>query len=313
MADLSLSAATLALWAAAGVTPATQAEVARIAAAAGAPLAPNYVTFLKTYGFPAWPEGSDSGFVSDLGPGTILAMLDPASVERSQAFVPADHLPVASDYSGHGFVTLRLREPDSGSVWYVGDEGDPGWIAPDFASFLTGLTPDAESLPAERDRGTPVEDTQTGFTLARETRDAWAAYGTGATPEPPDELAAIEDALGRPLPEALRTFLTTFGYVTFFGDAFATFDLPPGAGQPYDFVSVIYSTAVLMRSLPDAKGAPLPFASTALPEGSLLIGMTEEDEGRIYWRGTDTGAPVPVSPDLRTFLANLFTLRNDDG
>ena len=125
-------------------------------------------------------------------------------------------------------------------------------------------------------------------------------------------MQAIETTLGRPLPEALRTFLTTYGYVSYFGDAIATFDLPDGAGQAYDFISVIYSTAVLPRSLPLQVDAPLPFASTALDEGELLIGMTPADEGHIYWLGNTSAKPVHVADDLRGFLAGLYQERAID-
>lgn len=315
MTELTLSAVTLAFWTAAGVTPASEAEIARIAGLADGDLPSGYVTFLETYGFPGWPDGSDAAFVSDLGPGAIRAMLDADAIGRvlDLDLVPPGHLPIADDGSGHGFVALRTDAAEAGSVWHVDDGGETGRIAPDFASFLADLAPDADPPEPDRHRGTPVHDPATGFTIAQETREAWAAYDTGSTPEPAGELAAIEDALGRPLPEALRTFLTTYGYVTFFGEAVATFDLPPAAGQPYDFLSVIYSTAVLSRSLPERPGAPLPFASTALPQGSLLIGLTSEDEGRIYWRGSEDGVPVPVAHDLRAFLADLYTIRDGDG
>lgn len=308
MAGLDISATTVAIWTAIGVTPATQAEIDAIAALTDAGLPGAYVKFLETYGFVTWPDGSDATFDTANGQGDIHAMLTPTSVEISFDLIPPGYLPIAGDYSGHALILLQMTPP-AGSVWYVEDGDAPEFIAPDSVTFLANLAP-AESIPQfEKWPGTPVTDAATGFTIAQETRDAWAAYGTGSTPEPADELADIEDTLGQPLPEALRSFLTTYGYVAFFGDAIATFALPDGAGQAQEDISVIYSTAVLPRALPLDPGASLPFASTGTDAGTLLIGLQGEENGRIYWQKEASAVPVLVADDLRGFLADLYRER----
>lgn len=308
MADLNISAVTLAVWASSGTTPAPADDIAQIASLAGADLPADYVLFLETHGFATWDDGTDAYYDTPAGRRDIFFMLTPDLVKNSVDLVPDGYLPIAQDYSGHGFVTLQTTPP-AGSVWHVEDSDVPTLIAPDFASFLATLAPAEDTPKTERWQGTPVTDAATGFTIAQETRDAWAAYGTGATPEPADELAAIEQTLGQDLPEALRSFLTTYGYVTFFGDAIATFALPEGAGQAQEDVSVIYSTAVLPRALPLDPGAHLPFASTATDTGSLTIGLQGADEGRIFWQADAKALPVPVADDLRAFLADLYRER----
>lgn len=311
MAGLDISAATVAIWTAVGVTPATQVEIDAIAALADAKLPAAYVEFLETYGFATWPDGSDARFDTAHGQGDIYAMLTPTSVEISLDLIPSDYLPIARDYSGHAVVLLQMTPP-VGSVWFVEDNDEPEFIAPDFETFLANLAPERSTPQLEKWSGTPVTDAATGFTIAQETRDAWAAYGTGNRPEPADELAAIEDKLGQPLPEALRTFLTTYGYVSFFGDAIATFELPDGTGQAQEDISVVYSTAVLPRALPLDPGAPLPFASTITDTGTLLIGLQGDDSGRIYWQKEAGATPVLVTDDLRKFLADLYQERQID-
>lgn len=311
MSGFDISAATLAIWAASGTVPASGDDIARIAALANAPLPADYVLFLETHGFATWDDGTDAFYETTAGRGDIFAMLTPEQVATSVDLVPSGYLPIAGDYGGHAFVALQMTPP-IGSVWHIENNDDPALIAPDFATFLAGLSPDEAAPRTERWRGSPVTDAATGFTIAQETRAAWEAYGTGSTPEPADELAAIEETLGHPLPEALRTFLTTYGYVTFFGDAIATFALPDGVGLAQENLSVIYSTALLPRALPLEPGAPLPFASTITDTGSLLIGLDGADAGRIYWRADARAPLVPVAADLRTFLAELYKERPVD-
>ncbi len=312
MAGFDLPAATLAVWAAAGTPPATGAEVAAIADLAADPLPAAYVAFLTTYGFVDFGGVPQNHFASPEGGDALGAMLraeDIASIRRSPDFdFPCSVLPILDDTSGHGLLLIRTAPP-AGAILHSYDGGPPVELAPDLPAFLAGLTALAEPA-VRRDTGTPVTDPDTGFTIAAETREAWATYGTGSTPEPADELAEIEATLGRPLPEALRTFLTTYGYVTYFGDAPATFDLP-GGGQAR--LSTIYSTAVLPRALPLEPGAPLPFASTGTDESELLIGMGAETEGVISWRPDPGTAPVRVADDLRGFLARLYREVPDDG
>lgn len=308
MADFGLSAATLALWVASGVVPATDDEVLEIETLASAALPSSYVLFLKTYGFTSWAEASEVYFDTESGQGDIFALMPPSQVASSMDYTPAGFLPIAGDYSGHALILLRMTPP-RGSVWYLYDDGPAQFVQDDWAGFLASLQSAPSEPKFERWQGTPVTDAATGFTIADETRAAWQIYGTGATPEPADELAAIEIALDRPLPEALRTFLTHYGYVTYFGEAIASFALPPQAGREEDAVSVIYSTTVLRNALPVKEGAPLPFASTELMDGSLLIGLTPADEGQIYWQPDADVAPVKIAEDLRSFLAGLYVKR----
>lgn len=312
MAGFDLPAATLAVWAAAGTPPATEAEVAAIAALAEGPLPEAYADLLTNYGFVDFAEVPQNRFDSPRGGDALGRMLgagDIAFILESPDFDFAKGvLPILDDASGHGLVLIRTAPP-AGAILHSYDGAPPVEIAPDLPSFLAGLT--ALTEPAVlRDTGTPVTDPDTGFTIAAETREAWATYGTGSTPEPAEELADIEATLGRPLPEALRRFLTTYGYVTYFGKAPATFDLP-GGGQAQ--LSTIYSTAVLPRALPLDPGAPLPFASTGIDESELLIGMGPEDEGVIYWRPGPGAEPVRVGADLRAFLAGLYREEPADG
>ena len=311
MADFVLSAATLALWVASGIVPATDDEILEIETLAGAPLPSSYVLFLKTYGFTSWADASEVYFDTQTGQGDIFALMPPSQVASSMDYAPTGFLPIAGDYSGHALILLRMAPP-SGSVWYLYDDGPAQIVQDDWAGFLASLQAPPAEPTFERWQGTPVTDATTGFTIAQETRSAWQIYGTGATPEPADELAAIEKALDRPLPEALRTFLTHYGYVTYFGDAIASFALPPEAGPEEDALSVIYSTAVLGNALPAEDGAPLPFASTELTDGSLLIGITPADEGQIYWQPVEGVAPVKIAEDLRSFLAGLYVKRPID-
>lgn len=311
MADFGLSAATLALWVASGIVPATDAEILEIETLAQAPLPPNYVLFLKTYGFASWVDASEVYFDTGTEQGDIFALMPPSQVARSIDYAPTGFLPIAGDYSGHALILLRMTPP-TGSVWYIYDDGPAQFVQDDWAEFLVSLRANPSEPKLEQWQGTPVMDSATGFTIADETRSAWQVYGTGATPEPADELASIETALDRPLPEALRTFLTHYGYVTYFGEAIASFALPPETGREEDAVSVIYSTTVLRNALPVIDGAPLPFASTELMDGSLLIGLTPTDEGQIYWRPDADMAPVKIAEDLRSFLASLYVKRPVD-
>lgn len=311
MAGFDISAATLAVWMGAGLTPATDVQIAQIRDMAGVTLPADYVSFLSTYGFASWGEGTDARFVSDLGGGHVSGLLSPENITFARGVTPDGYLPVASEYGGHDLVLMELV-PNVGQIWHLNDSDELAQIADTFSAFVEGLTPDAAPAATEKWFGTRVEDPETGFVIAEETRAAWATYYTGSTPEPEGELKAIEATLGRPLPEALRTFLTTYGYVSYFGDAIATFDLPAGAGQAQDFISVIYSTAVLPRALPLADGGPLPFASTALKDGELLIGVTPDDAGQIFWRRTKSGVPVQVADDLRSFLASMYQERAAD-
>ena len=306
-----LSAATIALWSAIGISAASADDVAGISALYGAELPADYVDFLRTYGFATWHDGAPSRFDLHTGEGDIQSMLTLEQMEASLPYVASGFLPVAGDYSGHAFIMLRMTPPD-GSVWYQYDNDDPVLIAESFGAFLADLHDGAAPPDVEKWRGTPITDAATGFTIAQETREAWAAYGTGATPEPADEIQAIEASLDRALPEALRTFLSTYGYVTFFGDALATFDLPAGAGQAQDQISVIYSTVVLQRNLPIGAGDPFPFASTALPDGTLSVRLDGDDAGQVLWQPGPETPPIPVADDLRTFLAGLYTERPVD-
>ncbi|MEM9436629.1 MAG: SMI1/KNR4 family protein [Pseudomonadota bacterium] len=311
MAGLEIPAIVLALWASAGTPPATQEDITAIRDLAGSDLPADYVTFLETYGFVSWSGADAVHFNAGEERADIAFMLSPSEIALSVDLAADGFLPIAGDYSGHALILLQT-DPPTGAVWYQYDLDDPIRVSADFAAFVSGLTGKPEPPRIEKWYGTRAIDEQTGFTLAAETREAWAAYGTGSTPEPADELESIETTLGRALPEALRTFLSTYGYVTYFGDIPAAFPLPKGSGQDQDVLSVIYSTSVLMRSLPTAAGTPLPFASTALPEGSLLIGLSAEDEGVIYWQMNATSAPVRIADDLRSFLAGLYLERPID-
>lgn len=309
MATFDLPAVTLALWAASGAMPATESEIAAIAALSGAELPADYVAFLRMYGFVSWSDEVPARFDSTLGGGTVSELLrvqNMAYVMPDQ--VPEGFLPVAGEYGGHDLLLMRMSPP-VGEIWHLNDSAEIARVAPDFTTFVEGLYSPRQPQTI-RWTGTPERDPATGFVIAAETRAAWASYYTGSTPEPADELAAIEADLGRPLPEALRSFLTTYGYVTFFGpDIPVDFDLPPEAGAKRDTLSVIYSTAVLPRALPLAESAPLPFGSTARDGAEVLIGLGPKDEGRIYWRADDGAVPVPVADDLRSFLAGLYLER----
>ncbi|MEM6276797.1 MAG: SMI1/KNR4 family protein [Pseudomonadota bacterium] len=287
-------------WTAKGVVPARDDEIAALKELWGGQLPEPDERFLLTYGFVSWTSDLPASFKCDVGEADIREMFTPSSVRNCIDLLPDAYLAIAGDYSGHGLILLAKAD---GSVWFE-EDGDLVQVAKDFDAFLAilyrAVDPDARAPWY----GSPERDRQSGFHIAPQTRTAWAAYGTGDMPEPESELAEIEAALGRPLPEALRTFLSRFGHVCYFGDAIATFACPRGQE---DQVSIIYAATVLRRSLPSPQGAALPFASTAREGGELLIGLDPENEGRIYWRCDETPDLAKVSDDLRTFLGSLYT------
>lgn len=287
-------------WTSDGIVAATDDEIDAISAHWGGPLPKPYERFLRTYGFAEWKSHLPASFACEIGEADIRTVFDPASVRNCLDLVPAGYFAVAGDYAGHGFIVL---DKGDGSVWFE-EDGDIARVADDFDAFLGQLYLDHDPEAPPPWYGNPVKDRRSGFHIAPQTRTAWAAYGTGDEPETEHALATFETELGRPLPEALGTFLRRFGSVCYFGDAIATFACPRGQE---DQVSVIYATPVLTRSLPLKKGEMLPFASTARAGGELMIGLAPESEGRIFWRCDEAPEIAQVGEDLRTFLGWLYT------
>ena len=301
MSEFVIDEVTRGHWERTEQAAATESELAELRTLASDELPEDYIAFLRRYGFATWPEAGARTYRFPGGTGTLAGISRPQRVERARASLlePGSWFPFAADVDGHALLLFQLGGP--AGVWFLYDDDPPIRIAASFSRFLASLHAYAKPVH-ERWRGTLREDPVTGFTIAEETRASWEEYGVGASPEPEAELRAIEAKLARPLPEALRSFLTRHGHVTFFGaEPIAEFALPRGR----DWISVIYSSTVLARRACEDM-EELPFATTAR-DAELLIGLGEDDEGVIYW--SNGCAPKRVADDLRTLLASLFLER----
>ena len=144
-------------------------------------------------------------------------------------------------------------------------------------------------------------------------------------PPTDEELSAIEDAVGGPLPKELLDFLA----VANGGKLDYTFELPTEAGPfPLCFFS-LYSTRrpfpgraagglilhelEVERRLKDLRAGLLPIAGDG-GTSVLYVDLSPEGHGRVVawveglpaWDGTAEGCFVELSPSLPSFLSGLF-------
>ncbi|MEM9436628.1 MAG: SMI1/KNR4 family protein [Pseudomonadota bacterium] len=162
----SIPPATLSFWARLDIKPASDGEIAQIAALAPGPLPDDYVSFLKTYGFARWmltvPDRfryrKTSGGQEIVKAAAVAHLENPESIERAMKHAwsqqpelglpcwPQGVLPIAGN-AGPGQVlmdvtgsvgAIRYWEP-SEDVWGSGANTDLWDVAPDFTSFIAGL------------------------------------------------------------------------------------------------------------------------------------------------------------------------------
>lgn len=157
---------TLAYWREGDCPLASDDDIERIEALAGAPLSPDYTSFLRSHGFVLWDIDTPNSFDYSLkaGGGTVLREGSITHLETIQSLTrimsyardndpsrglprwPANYFPVAGT-AGYDAILMELS-PQNGRIWFwperegswgTGDNKALGRVADSFTAFIEDL------------------------------------------------------------------------------------------------------------------------------------------------------------------------------